>query len=92
MAEPERTGATTMAQREGELRSCLQQIEAQRAAQVGACHAFQAHVTAEIDRLHGLKADVQRRLAAIEGMYSQAAEQLTQAFVEVRDRSRAEGT
>ena len=68
--------------REVELRSCLQQIEVQRASQLAACHAFQAHVAAEIDRLHGMRADVQRRAAALDEMYSLAAEQLTKAFVE----------
>lgn len=79
-------------QREIELRTCLQQIEVQRAAQLAACHAFQAHVTAEIDRLHGLKVDVQRRVAALDEMYSLAAAQLTHAFVAATASQAGEAT
>jgi DNA anti-recombination protein RmuC len=67
-------------QREDELRRCMQKIAVQRASQVSTCHAFQAHVTAEIDRLQGLH--VQRRVAALEEMYDTAAQQLLAAFVE----------
>ncbi|KAJ1633156.1 hypothetical protein T492DRAFT_983681 [Pavlovales sp. CCMP2436] len=69
-------------QREDELRRCMQLIAVQRASQVSSCHAFQAHIIAEIDRLQGLHVDVQRRVATIEELFDTAAQQLLAAFVE----------
>jgi hypothetical protein len=80
------------ADREDELRECLQQLEVKREAQLSSCQAFKSHVVAEISRLQGLKADVDRRAAALDEMYALAAEQLTQAYIEAnapqRDESR----
>jgi hypothetical protein len=68
--------------REAELRVCLQQIEIQRASQIAACQAFAAHATAEIDRLQGLRADVQKRIVGLDEMYALAAEQLVNAYLQ----------